>query len=193
MPDAEDNPENINIRFTPYVYGLCAAAYPSEDLLSLYTEDDARFQLWFTKRVQSNIVNHYIYAPFYDLNVSSTVQEMMLIAAECDARAGNKDGAMKYYNDLREKRIHNYTRETAKDAEDALRKVLDERRRELAFNGLHRLVDLKRLNKDSRFRKTIVHTVKGVDYVLEPESPKYVLPIPPMVTSMNPDMVLNER
>lgn len=194
MPDnADDNPENINIRYTPYVYGLCAAAYPSEELLNLYTEDDSRFQLWFTKKVGSNIVDHYIYAPYYDLNVSSTVQEMMLIAAECDARAGDKDGAMKYYNDLREKRIHNYTRETAKDAEDALKKVLDERRRELAFNGLHRLVDLKRLNKDPRFRKTIVHTVKGVDYVLEPESPKYVLPIPPMVTSMNPDMVLNER
>lgn len=194
MPDdADDNPENINIRFTPASYGLAGQTYPSPELLSLYSEDDARFQLWFTKKVGSNVVDNYIYAPYYALNVSITVQEMMLVAAECDARAGNKDGAMKYYNDLREKRIHNYTRETAVDAEDALRKVLDERRRELAFNGLHRLIDLKRLNKDPRFRKTIVHTVKGVDYVLEPESPKYVLPIPPMVTSMNPDMVLNER
>lgn len=194
MPDdADDNPENINIRFTPASYGLAGQTYPSDDLLALYTEDDARFQLWFTKKIGTNIVDHYIYAPYYGLNVSSTVQEMILIAAECAARANDKDTAMKYYNDLREKRIHNYTRESARDAEEALVKVLDERRRELAFNGLHRLVDLKRLNKDTRFRKTVIHTVEEVSYKLEPESPKYVLPIPPMVTSMNPDMVLNDR
>lgn len=193
MPEEEDKPENINISFVPASAGLSGAAYPSEELLNLYTADDSRFQLWYTKIYSSKVFDRPIYGPGYYVNVSSTVQEMLLIAAEGAARDGNKEEAMKYYNDLREKRIHNYTRETAKDAEDALRKVLDERRRELAFNGLHRLVDLKRLNKDSRFRKTIVHTVKGVDYVLEPESPKYVLPIPPMVTSMNPDMVLNER
>lgn len=193
LPDADENPENINIRYIPYVYGLSGSVYASENLLDLYEENDMRLKLWFTHKIGSNIVDNLIFAGFFEMNVSSSVQEMMLIAAECAARANDKTKAMKWYNELRKHRIMNYVDETAVDAEEALRKVLDERRREFVYNGLYRWIDLRRLNKDARFRKTITHTVQGEAYVLEPDSPKWLLPIPPMVTEMNPGMVINER
>lgn len=193
LPDADLNPENINIRFSPLVAGLSGAVFGSPELLSLYSDDDMRWQLLFTKKVGSNVVDYPIYAAYTQMNVSSSVSEMYLIAAECYARKNDKTNAMNRLNTLMEKRIRNFVPQTAVDADDALRQVLNERRREFAFNGLYRLVDLKRLNKDPRFRKTITHTAEGRTYTLEPESPKYILPIPIMVMDMNPDMVPNIR
>lgn len=40
--------------------------------------------------------------------------------------------------------------------------------------GCTRLIDLKRLNREPEFAKTIVHEVNGVEYKLEPNSPKYI-------------------
>ncbi len=54
------------------------------------------------------------------------------------------------------------------DAEKVLRFVLEERRRELAFMNM-RHIDLKRLNKEARFQKTIVHKAEGMEYKLLPE------------------------
>lgn len=193
LPDADENPENINIRYSPAVAGLSGKVFGSPDLLSLYSEDDMRFQLYFTYKVGSNVVDDLIYAAYNEMNVSSSVSEMYLTAAECAARKNDKKKAMDYLNILMDKRIKNFTIQTATDADDALRKVLDERRREFPYNGIYRLVDLKRLNKDPRFRKTITHTVEGKTYTLEPESPKYILPIPIMVMDMNPDMIPNIR
>jgi len=65
----------------------------------------------------------------------------MLIAAECEARVGSKDNAMSYVNKLRDNRIKNNVALTATDKDEALRIVLDERRREFAFTGFHRLID----------------------------------------------------
>lgn len=192
-PDADENPENINIRYTPATYGLSGKVFASEDLLKIYTENDMRKQLFFTHKIGSNWVDDLIWAPYIEMNVSSSVPEMLLIAAECYARKNDVSSAMSKLNQLRKKRIKDYTDEKTSSPEDALRKVLEERRREFAFNSLYRLIDLKRLNKDPRFRKTVIHTVGEQTYTLEPESPKYILPIPPMVTEMNPGMEKNER
>lgn len=193
LPDAEDNPENINVRFTPLVSGLSGVVFGSPELLSLYSPKDMRLELLFSYKIGSNVVDHLIWAAYTEMNISSSVSEMYLIAAECAARQNDKGKAMGYLNTLMDNRIRDFVAQTAVDGEDALRKVLDERRREFAFNGLYRLIDLKRLNSDPRFRKTITHTVEGKAYTLEPESPKYVLPIPIMVMDMNPNMVPNIR
>ena len=65
-----------------------------------------------------------------------------------------------------------------------------ETRRELAFTGL-RVADLKRLNKDSRFAKTIKHTAEGVEYTIEPNSDNYLRQIWPDAAKFNPDWTLN--
>ena len=80
------------------------------------------------------------------------------------------------------------------DKDSVLNFVLAERRRELAFNGFTRLVDLKRLNLDPRFATTVKHVGANETWVLMPNDPKYVLPIPQKVMRFNANsMTQNER
>lgn len=194
VPARADNPENIYIRLAPYVFGLSASVYGSEDLTALYDkENDQRYLLFFTRYIGGVDMEHELWAPYIYANMAMATPEMYLIAAECEARIGSKDKAMEYINTLRDNRIIGNVPMTATDNRDALRKVLEERRREMPMLGCTRLIDLKRLNREPEFAKTIVHEVDGVEYTLEPNSPKYILPIPPNVMRFNPDMTPNIR
>lgn len=194
VPQNEKNPENSYIRLAPYVFGLSTKVYGSEELVKLYDkEKDKRFQLYFTRHIGSIDTEYDLWSPFIYANLAVATPEIYLIAAECEARLGNKSKAMYYINTLRDHRIIDHTSLTAGSDEDALRKVLDERRREMVFQGCTRLIDLKRLNRDPRFAKTIVHEVNGVMHTLAPGDPKYILPIPPTVLRFNPNMKPNKR
>ena len=107
------------------------------------------------------------------------VDEMYIVRAECYARTGDIVHAMEDLNTLLRTRwkAGTYTDMTAVDADDALKKVLTERRKELLFRGL-RWVDLRRLNKDPRFAKTLIRIVNGTVYKLPPNDVRYVYPIP---------------
>jgi len=126
-------------------------------------------------------------------NIGFTTSENMLIAAECEARIGSKDLAMQHINKLRDARVKNNVALSAVSNDDALVKVLDERRREFAFVGFHRLFDLKRLNKEDKFKKTVVHTVEGQPFSLEPNDNKYILPVSTQVMDFNPSMPQYQR
>lgn len=194
VPARAENPENTYVRLAPYVFGLSGSVYGSANLISMFDkEKDQRFLLYFTRKIDTEAYTFDLWAPYIYANMAMATPEMYLIAAECEARIGTKENAMTYYNDLRDMRILDNVRLTAKDNDEALKMVLDERRRELAMTGCMRLLDLKRLNQDSRFAKTITHTIAGVDHQLKPNDPKYILPIPPKVLHYNPDMVPNER
>lgn len=80
-----------------------------------------------------------------------------------------------------------------KDAQSALRTVLEERRRELAFRGSLRLFDLKRLNREDAFRKEVKHYVGDEEFVLPANDPRYILPLPPRVIAANPGLPQLER
>ena len=73
---------------------------------------------------------------------------------------------------------------TAMTSEDALKIILEERRKELVFRGL-RWSDLKRLNKEPRFAVTLEKTIAGKEYVLPPNDNRYVFPIPSAVIQMS--------
>lgn len=191
--DCKDNPENIYIRLAPWVYGFSASAFGSQDLMALFSDDDMRKNLFFTKYFYGVTYDDYLWAPYVYANMAMSVPEMLLIAAECEARVGSKENAMSYLNRLMEKRIRNFTPCTATSNDDALVQVLNERRREFCMLGCVRLIDLKRLNREPRFAKTITRVVEGRTYTLEPNSPKYILPIPPSVLVFNPGMEPNER
>ena len=194
VPQDIDNPENIYIKFAPYVYGLSSKVFGSDELISLFSEDDMRLQVYFTKNFRNIPTDKYVWAPYLRANLAVSSPEIYLIAAECEAREGSVERAMSLINKLRDNRIKNNTPLVATDRSDALQKVLEERRRELAMSGMVRYIDLKRLNQDSQSAKTVRHVTSEGTFTLEPNSPLYVLPIPAKVMRFNKNsMQQNER
>lgn len=194
VPQDIDNPENIYIKFAPYVYGLSSKVFGSDELISLFSEDDMRLQVYFTKNFRNIPTDKYVWAPYLRANLAVSSPEIYLIAAECEAREGSVERAMSLINKLRDNRIKNNTPLVAIDRSDALQKVLEERRRELAMSGMVRYIDLKRLNKESQFAKTVTHVTGEGTFSLEPNSPLYVLPIPAKVMRFNKNSIQqNER
>ena len=126
----------------------------------------------------------------YDYNHAGiTTAELLLTRAEAQARLLNTQAAIDDLNTLRKKRFKTatYTDLTAATPEQALQLVLNERRIELAFNGL-RLFDIKRLNMLGA-NISITHGTK----VLPAGDPRFVLPIPAKVISLNANIVPNPR
>ena len=194
VPQDIDNPENIYIKFAPYVYGLSSKVFGSDELISLFSEDDMRLQVYFTKNFRNIPTDKYVWAPYLRANLAVSSPEIYLIAAECEAREGSVERAMSLINKLRDNRIKNNTPLVATDRSDALQKVLEERRRELAMSGMVRYIDLKRLNQESQFAKIVTHVTSEGTFTLEPNSLLYVLPIPAKVMRFNKNsMQQNER
>lgn len=108
------------------------------------------------------------------------INELYLIRAEALARLNEYSNAMSVLNSLLIKRWRTgtFVPLTANNAEDALSKIITERRKELPFTGHLPWMDLRRLNKDNRFARTLKRTIMGKEYILLPNSPNYVLPIP---------------
>ncbi len=120
--------------------------------------------------------------------------EMYLIRAECLARQGNKEAALSDLNALLRKRFKTgtFTDLGAASVLDALTLVLSERRKELPFTGNIRWEDLRRLNKEANFRRTLTRIVSGNTYTLLPNDARYVLPIPQVEIEIT-GLTQNER
>ena len=131
------------------------------------------------------------YCQFFYADIISgpTTAEMCLIVAECMARAGDYTGAMEYVETVRKNRIVSAVYEPLKvsSKSEAIKKILQERRREMPFSI--RWYDMKRLNANDpenqitvvrefyEYNSTTVMTDKPKTYVLEPGSRRYALPI----------------
>lgn len=196
FPLSRNNPETLLMKNVSNSYSWFSM---SHDLQNVFASSvgDLRFQILFST-TQEPFVGYVYYMgeflAFDTRTVGPTVAEMYLIRAECEARANNAGGAMQDVNELRKRRIlkANYVDLTASSVDDALLKVLAERRRELCFRGL-RLFDLKRLNKDPRFAKTLTHSYKGEQFELKPNDYRYLFPIAPKLTNLNPELTPNQR
>ena len=77
-------------------------------------------------------------------------------------------------------------------ADKLLKVVLEERQRELAFNGV-RFFDMKRLAKEGIYTRTLTRQFEGTVYTLEPNSNRYMLPIAAKVRLLNTNIVQNPR
>jgi len=152
-----------------------------KDLANSYTNNDLRSKIFLKQNSSPRIdplTNDYVknasgvvqffpdgtfrFSGNYEPSSSPTqfnglaVDELYLIRAECYARAGNPTQAMTDLNTLLRTRwlTGTYVDMVATNAEDALVKVLIERRKELLMRS-QRWTDLRRLNRDSRFRKDL--------------------------------------
>ncbi|UYQ94135.1 RagB/SusD family nutrient uptake outer membrane protein [Chitinophaga horti] len=117
------------------------------------------------------------------------VPEMMLIKAECAARSNDAATATDILNTIRTRRFRtaDYVALTPGTAQQALENVVNERKREFFGTGL-RWFDQKRLNKDAAFARTVTRRFKGVEYILEPNSPRYTYPIGTKYILLNPEI-----
>ena len=203
IPDGQHNPESILSRHFLKPFGLGMNVCASKELTSLFDNNDRRWVLYYANGwppappynyFDQYGVKIYLRGDYYNNCISTP--EIYLTRAECEARQGNLEAAIKDLNALRVNRIspevyEDYSLTTFNnDPEKVLEAVLTERRRELAFQGL-RIADLKRLNKDPRFAKTIIHEAEGKSYTLEPNSPLYQRQIWPAAYRFNPDWQLN--
>lgn len=116
--------------------------------------------------------------------VGMTTAEMMLIKAECLARAGKTADAKKVLQDLRLTRFT--TAESANNIGGTLKDVLDERRREMT--SVFRWYDIKRLNAYDNANISIKKTKLSnpsdknssvITVELKPNDPFFAIPIPP--------------
>lgn len=199
MPYRKNDPEIIfgkiagsSFTYSPFILRL------SDDILNLLGTKDMRYQL-FTKSTSSYFGSNYTgryfcreQINFESRNYGTSVPEMMLIKAEVLARAGNTDAAMDEVNLLRQKRFKaaDYVALTATDKNDALVKVIEERRREFMCRLLP-WMDQRRLKDDPLFSKTYTRTWQGQTYTLEPSSNRYVFPIATYVLGLNPEIEQN--
>ncbi|SEW37624.1 RagB/SusD family nutrient uptake outer membrane protein [Chitinophaga arvensicola] len=203
IPDGQLNKETIVARHFLRPFGLGMDVCASPELTALFSSNDRRWMLYYAdgwppappfNYMSRYKVKLYLRGDYYSNYLN--VPEVYLTRAECNARNNNLAAALDDVNTLRSNRI---TPEAYKaftpadfnnDAEKVLRFVLEERRRELAFTGM-RVIDLKRLNKETRFQKTIKHTAEGKNYELLPGSNNYVRQLWPSATVFNPDWPLN--
>ncbi|MBO9634479.1 MAG: RagB/SusD family nutrient uptake outer membrane protein [Chitinophagaceae bacterium] len=120
--------------------------------------------------------------------------EMYLTRAETYARAGKTNEALNDLNTLRSFRYKTGSnfQLSASNSADALKLVLEERRRELAFRGA-RWFDIKRYNTYDNSNITVTHKVNTNTYTLTPNSPRTVLPIGRKYMELNPEIKQNPR
>jgi hypothetical protein len=118
--------------------------------------------------------------------------EVYLTRAECYARAGKITEAMSDLNAVMSKRFKTgtFVPFTATITSEALKLILEERRKETIFRGL-RWLDLRRLNSDGA-NISLTRIIDNQTYTLPPNSPRYALPLPPDVIDLT-GMPQNER
>ncbi|WP_412468783.1 RagB/SusD family nutrient uptake outer membrane protein [Pedobacter sp. KLB.chiD] len=170
-----------------------------DELYNQYDANDLRKTIFFRTNANSTRSFRGRYSAGTVIFCGLTTNEVYLIRAECLARLGNYQSAMADINTLLRQRwkkdngVSRYVNQTASNENDALNIILSERRKELPFNGSIRWEDLKRLNSDPRFAKTLSRTINGQQYTLPPNDNRYVYPIPLNETNFNPLIIQNER
>lgn len=206
---AANNPEVLSFMYASGHSEMTSAwslFLTSPELVSLFEEGDCRFRNFFTttNSVRLDVGSgaaawNVAYTKFFYPTVGMKTGEVYLIIAECYARSNKLSEATAIINTLREKRIvgnHAIISTPATKAE-MMEIVINERRKELMF-GCNRFFDMKRLNTESEYAKTVVRKyplvrtdVEQKTYKLAPNSRMYIVPFPQNAMLKNPNLTLN--
>jgi hypothetical protein len=179
-PFEQFNPEVLwQCRIAGYNFMYSQNAFQANpDLLALYGKNDLRRTLFYVNRPNGYVNFRGSYEGTISLFGGLAADEVYLVYAECLARAAKLSQAAEIMNELLVARHKDgFEPLVFEDATPALKTILEERRKELVFRGL-RWSDLRRLNKDERFKTTLRRSYEGVLYELAPDSERYVLPVP---------------
>jgi hypothetical protein len=166
---------------------------PSDKLVTTYATADIRKAAYIGTSSGNNFVNkHYTSSRggrIVDLK-ACRIAEMYLIRAEAYAKqtTPNLSAGAADLNALRTQRITGYTNETFTTASDLITAVLNERYKELAFEGF-RFYDLKRNNLSIQRSST---DASAEWQTLASGNFRFVMPIPNSEINANPNMTQNE-
>lgn len=167
--------------------------------VNAFDDNDLRKTFFF----QPNDDGSYRFTGNYEPTTGSnlfnglTTDELFITRAECYARAGNTAAALTDLNTLLRSRwkTGTFVNVTASNADNALARILAERRKELIMRA-QRWTDLRRLNKDPRFKtapsRTILTGAASKTYTLPANDPGYTLLIPQEVIT-NSKIPQNQR
>lgn len=206
---AGSNPEVLSYQYMSG-YNEMNFAYTniiSPELKNLFSPNDARYKLFFNSTnsgfldIGSNTAYWNIkYTLYCYPTVGLRTPEVLLMMAECKARKNDLQGAMDLVNQLRAVRITDATEAhlaTPPSIKETMNIVIAERRKELLF-GFNRFWDLRRLNLEPDYAKTVTHTfplvnttVPQVTYTIPPNSRLYTVPFAQDVLKMNTGLTLN--
>jgi len=149
-------------------------------LFSSYARNDLRRSVFFQPMVTGGgVFFKGNYTGGFFLFSGLSIDETLLIRAECNARAGNTGAALEDINTLLLHRWKTGTFQpyTTMPADSALRLVLQERRKETLCREL-RWFDLRRLNQDTHFAITLKRSLGNILYTLPPNDLLYAFQIP---------------
>ncbi|MCT1524137.1 RagB/SusD family nutrient uptake outer membrane protein [Sphingobacterium hotanense] len=172
------------------------------ELLALFETKDLRLQT-YTKISQNSLMpagallsrKNEIAGVFPNtVDVGPSLPEMYLIKAEVLARKGQYNEAMEVVNELRKFRFKadELTLLSATNPDQALLKVVEERRRELFATG-KRWFDQRRFNLDPQLAKAYNRTFKGEAFTLEVNSNRFVYPVASYYLDLNPEIGQSPR
>lgn len=178
--------------------GATTWRFPSQELMDTYNLDgskatDLRWKYYFVEHYSYRVGSTFDYPAFLHYsNSGPNVPEMLLIKAECQARLGQWQDALTTVNILRSKRIDpaGVVNLSATSQDDAIAKILEERRREMPI--FIRWYDLRRLNNNDYAADDVIVTktffpytdldILGNEplktYTLEKNDRRYAAPIP---------------
>ena len=165
---------------TQPVYYCISQSFTQVDssLYNSYSDNDLRKTAFFEPSTTGhNFKGSYSGTP-WELFIGISTDEVYLMRAECLAREGNQDAALKDLNKLMETKWRSglFIPLTSNSPSEALEIILKERRKELIFRNL-RWMDVKRLNKEGR-NITLTRLISGQKYILTPNDNRYALPLP---------------
>ena len=184
LPNSYKSKESIVAleRFSSNLY--TAVDMPASEFISLYRSGDQRRTKYF-KRVTSSTYS-LLKGRSDEFSCSFRTAEFYLTAAEAAARLGHTTDAINYLTPLMTKRLNAsaYEATTAligtMTEEELIQEILDERARELAFEG-HRWYDLRRTSQPA-----LTRVYDGTTYTLLPE--QYTMRFPSEAVEANPEI-----
>ena len=184
LPNSYKSKESIVAleRFSSNLY--TAVDMPASEFISLYRSGDQRRTKYF-KRVTSSTYS-LLKGRSDEFSCSFRTAEFYLTAAEAAARLGPTTDAINYLTPLMTKRLNASAYETTTalistmTEEELIQEILDERARELAFEG-HRWYDLRRTSQPA-----LTRVYDGTTYTLLPE--QYTMRFPSEAVEANPEI-----